>query len=184
MKRRTLFTSFAGTLLSGLSLGRISEAQNKDEKHPPMIEVELGKQFDLSTDSSPIDVTEEWRNSGFGRGKSNPKHREKISPIHLNWGVLSISRGKRLTGLIDADLRFVKDLDYWVSVAVFDDDKRLLGAAVHHEPLELNGGFIEKNGKRFSFDFGVSSTFEKTKLIAVAISDRRVLEMNREMKLK
>ena len=135
-------------------------------------------------DYSPLDVTEEWRKSGFGRAKANPEYREKISPIHLNWGVLYVSRGKRLTGFIDADLRFVKDVDYWVSVAVFDDEKRLLGAAVHHEPLELNGGFIEKNGKRFSFDFGVSAAFEKTKLVAVAISDRRDLEMNRNLEMK
>ena len=47
MKRRTLFTTFAGTLLSALSLGRVSEAQNKDEKHSQLIDVELGKQFDL-----------------------------------------------------------------------------------------------------------------------------------------
>jgi hypothetical protein len=177
MKRRTLFTSFAGTLLSALSLGRVSQAQNKDEKNSHFIDVELGKQFDLSMDSTPLDVTEEWRKNGFGRGKANPEHREKISPIHLNWGVLTVSRGKRLTGLIDADLRFVKDVDYWVSVAVFDDEKRLLGAAVHHEPLELNGGFIEKNGKRFNFDFGVSAAFENTKWISVAISDRQDLEM-------
>ena len=177
MKRRTLFTSFAGTLLSGLSFGRVSEAQNKDDKYPPLVEVELGKQFGLSIDSSPIDVTEEWRKSGLGRGMPNTEHREMISPIHLNWGVLYVSRGKRLTGLIDADLRFVKDVDYWVSIAVFDDEKRSLGAAVYHEPLELNGGFIEKNGKRFSFDFGVSAAFENTKLVAVAISDRRDLEM-------
>ena len=177
MKRRTLFASFAGTLLSGISLGQVTQAQDKEDKRPPLIEVELGKQFDLSMDSSPIDVSEEWRKSGFGRGKSIPEHRKMISPIHLNWGVLTVSRGKRLTGLIDADLRFVKDVDYWVSIAVFDDEKRLLGAAVCHEPLELNGGFIEKNGKRFSFDFGVSAAFENTKLVAVAISDRRDLEM-------
>ena len=184
MKRRTLFTSFAGTLLSGLSFGRVSEAQNKDDKYPPLVEVELGKQFGLSIDSSPIDVTEEWRKSGLGRGMPNTEHREMISPIHLNWGVLYVSRGKRLTGLIDADLRFVKDVDYWVSIAVFDDEKRSLGAAVYHEPLELNGGFIEKNGKRFTFDFGVSAAFENTKLVAVAISDRRDLEMNRNLEMK
>ena len=184
MKRRTLFTSFAGTLLSGLSFGRVSEAQNKDDKYPPLVEVELGKQFGLSIDSSPIDVTEEWRKSGLGRGMPNTEHREMISPIHLNWGVLYVSRGKRLTGLIDADLRFVKDVDYWVSIAVFDDEKRSLGAAVYHEPLELNGGFIEKNGKRFTFDFGVSAAFENTKLVAVAISDRRDLEMNRTLEMK
>ena len=184
MKRRTLFTSFAGTVLSGLSFGRVSEAQNKDDKYPPLVEVELGKQFGLSIDSSPIDVTEEWRKSGLGRGKSNPEHREMISPIHLNWGVLTISRGKRLTGSIDADLRFVKDVDYWVSIAVFDDEKRLLGVAVHHEPLELNGGFIEKNGKGFTFDFGVSAAYESTRLVAVAISDRRDLETSCNLQMK
>ncbi|MEI8019187.1 MAG: hypothetical protein WCH39_13370 [Schlesneria sp.] len=54
MKRRTLFTSLAGTLLAGISLGRGSEARDKAEKHPPLIEVELDKQFDLSMDSSPM----------------------------------------------------------------------------------------------------------------------------------
>ena len=184
MKRRTLFTSLAGTLLTGFTLGRGSEAQDKAEKQSQFIDVTLGKQFDLSMDSSPIDVSEEWRKSGFGRGKSIPEHRKMISPIHLNWGVLTVSRGKRLTGSIDADLRFVKDVDYWVSIAVFDDEKRLLGVAVHHEPLELNGGFIEKNGKGFTFDFGVSAAYESTRLVAVAISDRRDLETSCNLQMK
>ncbi len=94
MKRRTLFTSFAGALLSGISLGRDSKAQDKGDKPSRLIEVELGKQFNLSMDSSPLDVTEEWRKSGFGQEKSNLEHREKISPIHLNWGVLTVSKIK------------------------------------------------------------------------------------------
>lgn len=174
MKRRTLFTVFGGTLLSGIFARRVSQAKDQEIGNSSLIDVTLGKKFDLSVDSSAIDVTDEWRKDG--NSNPDPIHRERISPIHLHWGVLYVSRAKRLTGVFAVDLRFVKNVDYWISVAVFNGERQFLGASVRHQPLELNGGFIESNHEQFKLDFGVSARYETTKMIAVAISDRRDLE--------
>ena len=176
MKRRRLITTFAGALLSGFFQRRVSQAEEKEIGIASFIDVTLGKRFDLSIDSSAIDVTDEWRKEGWDKANPDPTHRERISLIHLNWGVLYVSHAKRMTGHFDADFRFVKNVDYWISIAAFDGERQLLGAAVHHQPLELNGGFIESNREQFKLDFGVSSRFEKTRLIAVSISGRRDLE--------
>ena len=98
MKRRTLFTVFAGTLLSEIFPRLVSQAEEKEIGISSFIDVTLGKRFDFPVDSSEIDVTDEWRKEGWGKGNPDPIHRERISPIHLNWGVLYVSHAKRMTG--------------------------------------------------------------------------------------
>jgi hypothetical protein len=66
-------------------------------------------------------------------------------------------------------------VDYWISLAVFDDKLRFLGAATHKEAIQyVRAGAIPTRLPKLSFDFGISKTYKSVARLAVAISDREV----------
>lgn len=170
MKRRTVFSGLAGTFLSGILSHRLALA---DKASPPetssLIPVSLSERFELSTEAPEVDVSKEAKSSGDLIDLP-----QQMSPLRLRWGVLYLNRGKNLTAQVNFDISYVKNIDFWISAAIFDQYQRLLGANNHRESLEVNGGFIERNSKTITLDFGKSAAFERVKYAAFSISDANV----------
>lgn len=169
MKRRDLLASIPAAVLSGYLSGDSATAQDSPVAGKGMIPVTLGEQFKLSIKSPEVDVSREWNTDG--EGTTEPEG-GMLSPIQIDSGSLTLNRSHNLTALFELSVQYVKNIDFWVSVAIFDHHHQLLGAANHRIPLELNGGFIERNGQRITLDLGKSTRFKNVAFAAISISDR------------
>ncbi len=169
MKRRDLLTGISAAVLPSVLLSHSAHAADRSTAENGLIPVTLGEPFKLSIRSPEIDVSREWKTDGNGTPEPNGS---MLSPIRIDSGLLNLNRSQNLTATFDLAVQYVKNIDFWVSVALFDDEHQLLGAANHRVSLELNGGFIELNGQRITLDFGRSSAFKRAAFAAISISDR------------
>lgn len=127
---------------------------------PGMFDVELDKEFSLSMQSSPV-----------------VQGGARLSLISLGKCRLTLYADSRLRAKVHAAVVQYSEVDYWISLAVYNEQQELLGAAVHKEAIRyIRLGATPTMLPELEFDFGVSNRFNAVSRIAAAISERDVPE--------
>jgi hypothetical protein len=120
----------------------------------------LGRSIPLAVQSSGV----EWH--------GNTYHLVSLGSIQFKLD----KQTNRLTADIRAGIAGFDDVDYDVSVAVFDTTGRLLGAArTRCNVRRMWAGGMWNSAETISLDFGVSLDYEHAATFMVSISKRKVL---------
>ena len=96
-------------------------------------------------------------------------------PVVLGTCRLTLSRDDRLEATVKVAITQYAEIDYWISLAVFDDQGTFLGAATHkHAIHNMRRSQIATTFPILRFDFGISRRYQSVARLAAAISDRSV----------
>jgi hypothetical protein len=99
----------------------------------------------------------------------------KFGLVSLGRCKLTLGDDGHLTAIVNAGIKQYTNIDYWISLAVFDDRRSFLGAATHKVAIQyIRLGYMLTMLPELEFDFGISKKFRTVSQIAVAISDRDV----------
>jgi hypothetical protein len=95
--------------------------------------------------------------------------------LNIGTATFHLADDGRLTAVLKAGVQQYSEVDYGISVAVFDGTGRLLGAAVHTEHVEYERlGRMPTLLREISFDFGISNDFVRAAYVVVAVTSRNV----------
>jgi hypothetical protein len=155
MDRRHALAGFAGSA-AGIWLGiRNAGADEVRPAIPGAIKIELNQPTKINQRSAPVTV-------------EGNEHRI----VSLGTGVFHLDGESRLTAALKAAVLQKAELDYWISVAVFDRAGRLLGTAQHHEPVKsIRIPLTPTVFREIEFDFGISTAFRTAAYVVVSISE-------------
>ncbi len=96
--------------------------------------------------------------------------------VNIGRGTFHLSSDGHLTATLSAGVLQWENVDYWVSVTVFDSRCNLLGTASHEESVKyIRLGAAPTVLQDISFDFGVSDRYCDARYAVVAISERKSL---------
>ena len=99
----------------------------------------------------------------------------KLHIISIGTGTFTLDNASRLKAVLNAGVTQYAEIDYWISVAVFDNAGCFLGSASHIEPVQyVRLGVMPMTFREIELDFGISRTFKDVALFTVAISDREI----------
>lgn len=156
MERRHVLTQLAGSWLALASASRPVQA-DVTTPLPKTFEVEINKEFRLDVQSERVST------ALYG----------KRTVVGLGTGILVLDDNNRLKARIKAGLAQYGKIDYWISLAVFDKDRKFLGATNCKVEIEFiaSGGVVTLPSE-LEFDFGVSDSYKSVAQLAVAISVR------------
>jgi len=141
-----------------LSVAPRTSHANETAVVPGAIPVELGKEFQLYRQSAPV----------LASGR-------ELHLISLGKGTLELDPSGRMTAKVKAAVKQYAEVDYWLSLAAFDAEGLLLGAATHKEAIRyIRLGVMPTLLPELEFDFGISKSFTKVAWLSAAISDRDV----------
>ncbi len=158
MNRRDLLTAIAGSAAGVSVLGKSVLA---DEPTPALPDIyRITPNGEANLDAQSTEVVD---------GDS------KFNIIRLGICRLKLDDHGHLTASVKAAVTQYAKVDYWISLAVFDEEGRFLGSAAHKEAIEyIRFGAIPTLLPELSFDFGISKAYKSIACLAVAISDRDV----------
>lgn len=158
MNRRHLLTLVAGSTF-GLSFGNASSsAQEQRSELDGMFKATPNTELQLATASSPVIDGD-----------------SRFNLVRLGKCKLTLGDDGHLTALVSAGVAQYTNIDYWISLAVFDERRSFLGAATHKVAIQcIRRGVMPTLLPELEFDFGISNKFRTLTQIAVAISDRDV----------
>ena len=154
-----------GTALIGLMSGltfqlRASQQQNPESK--PASDARLSFKLD-----EPIAMNV----------KSKPVHWHGHAYSLVEMGEATFQRENgRLTAKLSGWVTTFDDVDYHVSMALFDDAGQFLGAATATSDVQrIWLGYVGTQPRTLNFDFGVSQAYERAAIFSIAIAERKVL---------
>jgi hypothetical protein len=137
-----------------------SEPNSREGTPGPTIPLKLGESIPLAIQSAGV----EWRGGVY--------RLVELRSIQFDFN----GQTSRLTAQIKADVRTFDNVDYDVSVAVFDAAGKLLGAdrTLCSVPHIMHGKstILERT---INFDFGVSLDYSRATAFTVGVSKRKVL---------
>lgn len=100
---------------------------------------------------------------------------DELSIIKIGQGTFHLDESSRLTAKLHAAVAQYADVDYWISVAVFDAGAQLLGTARHKQAVGyIRLGAMPTMLPEIALDFGISNAYRRAAQVAVAISERDV----------
>lgn len=159
MNRRHALTVFGA---SAAILPLLDRRLRADEPlpHAPtgLIEVSLNREFPLVVQSVPV-----------------VHDGNRIVLVTLENCTLSLDTENRLRARVRANVLQYANVDYWISLAVFDKQSAFLGAATHKETIQyIRLGATPMVFRELEFDFGISNNYAGVARMAAAISVRDV----------
>jgi hypothetical protein len=158
MNRRNALKGLAGAAGGIVVADRTVHAQSPKTPVPGAIKVELGKEFMIGVQSTPVKVNE-----------------SNIHLVLVGKGTFRLDHESRLTAELNAGVAQYVKVDYWISAAVFDAAGKLRGTAGHKESVEyVRIGRWPTVAREIMLDFGISNAFKDIAIVVVAISDRDV----------
>ena len=160
ISRRNALTAIAAlTSSAALSFENVRAKETPvSDIIPGAIPLKVGARVPLNASSSPVRV-----------------NTVDIHLLYLSTAVFKLDAESRMTAVLKAAVTEYADMDYWVSVAVFDAAGLLLGAVSHKETVErVRLGRVPTMQREIKLDFGISNAFSRAALMAVAISERDV----------
>jgi len=159
MNRRDLLTAIAGSTAGISVLGQSVLAEESAPMLPDTYKVTPNSETEMAAQSTAVVDNDSTFNL-----------------IRLGTCSLKLDDQGRLTASLKAAVMQYANVDYWISLAVFDDKLRLLGAATHKEAIQyiIRRSFIQTVFPELKFDFGISKTYKSVARLAVAISDSEV----------
>lgn len=158
MNRRDLLTAIGSSAAGIAVLGQSALADEPTTTLPDIYRITPNSETKLAAQSTAILVGD-----------------SKFNLISLGSCSLTLDDQGHLTALVKAAVTQYAKVDYWISLAVFDDKLGFLGAATHKEAIQyIRRGSIPTMMPELSFDFGISKTYKSVARMAVAISDRDV----------
>jgi hypothetical protein len=110
-----------------------------------------------------------------GASKPVKLARSDLHIVQVGTGIFRLSQDNRLTATLYAAVAEYAKVEYRISVAVFDAQARLLGAAAHVEKVEYTRlGSMPTMFREIALDFGSSESYRLAASIVVAISEPKV----------
>lgn len=159
MNRRSIMGSLVAGLVALLTCRKSAMAAATSMAIPGSIKLVLDERIRIDVSSKPIEMR-----------KDTP-----LKIITIGTGIFSLDKESRLTSVLSCGVTQYNDVDYWISVAVFDGVGRLLGSASHKETVQfIRIGVMPCMFREIEFDFGISEAYKNATQIIVAISDRKV----------
>lgn len=162
MQRRNLLAGLAGAVATVPF--RASEGRGDDVIAEPTpvpaaaIAVAIDQEFPLNFRSAPL-VYEGAEHQLIGLGT----------------GVLTLDRENRLRAVVNASIVQLAKVDYWISLAAFDEGMTFLGAATRQEAINyIRLGIVPTLLPKLEFDFGISKAYRSVARLMVAISEREL----------
>lgn len=159
MNRRNIIGSLVAGLVALLTCRNSATAATTSIAIPGSIKLILDERIRIDASSKPIEMR-----------KDTP-----LEIITIGTGRFSLDEKSRLTAVLSCGVTQYNDIEYWISVAVFDEAGRLLGSACHKESVQyVRAGLMPCMFREIELDFGISEAYKNATQIVVAISDRKV----------
>ena len=160
-RRRFALSSLATCVTAGLTADSVSKRRHGGHRSTPeRIPFEFEKAVRLEMTSTPVI----WQEQPFHL-------------VTLNAATLVLDRDQdQLTARVAAAILTFDNVDYDISICIFDSDHLLLGVARTQckVPRVWAGRFFSQS-KNLHFDFGISRAWQRATSLQVSISDRAVL---------
>ncbi len=154
MKRRQLLTGIAASIASVPYAANLLHGADPVRQGPAMYHVRFGEKLRLNLQSP-----EHWVKG------------ESTRLISLGSTFVTLDDANRMQAKVKASVVQLTDIEYWVSMAAFSDNKDFVGAATKKITIRpAIAGVPTTVLEVLEFDFGVSQTFKNASQLAVTIS--------------
>ena len=145
----------AALVQASLALPRDATEDEARNKLPGAIPLKLGQLTTINASSTPAVA-----------------HGNEFTVLSIGKGTFTLSDDHHLTAVIQAAVVQWAEMTYRISIAIFDRQHRLLGAATHDEMVQyVRLGLTPTTFRNIPFDFGVSKTYRKARFVVATISD-------------
>jgi len=145
--------------LLGMAANEPGQTERGAVAVPNIAPLKLGASIPLSVQSAGVT----WKGNTFHL-------------VHLGSIRFDLDKSDRLKADIQAGVTEFDNVDYDISVAVFDGAGQMLGSARAQCKVQRGWlGNVKRTGRTITLDFGISSDYTRAAAFAVSVSNRKVL---------